>query len=214
MLVNFLEANRLELITRCKQKAANRNAPKVVSEAIDHGVPLFLQQLVDALRIAGSAPPTSAAAGDPAPATTAIGRSAAMHGAELLRSGYNTDQVVHGYGDVCQAVTELAIERQAKIETAEFRILNGALDNAIADAVTAFGSAQQLSMDDRSEDQDVRLVSLAEEQRKLADVAIHAFFSIRTGTVGPSGATGALLVHALEQLRALADRIQAEAKGS
>ena len=137
-----------------------------------------------------------------------------MHGAELLRSGYNTDQVVHGYGDVCQAVTELAIERQAKIETAEFRILNGALDNAIADAVTAFGSAQQLSMDDRSEDQNVRLVSLAEEQRKLADVAIHAFFSIRTGTVGPSGATGALLVHALEQLRALADRIQAEAKGS
>ena len=213
MLLNFLEANRIELIERCKQKATNRNAPRVVAEAMDHGVPLFLQQLVEALRLADSAPSTATTANQPATVDTAIGRSAALHGAELLRSGYNTDQLVRGYGDVCQAVTELAIERHANIETNEFRILNGALDNAIADAVTAFGSAQQLSIDDQAEHQDVRLGALAEEQRKLADIALHSFFAIKTGRVGPGGATGALLVHALEQLRALADRIQAEVKG-
>lgn len=213
MLLNFLEANRIELIERCKQKATNRNAPRVVAEAMDHGVPLFLQQLVEALRLADSAPSTATTANQPATVDTAIGRSAALHGAELLRSGYNTDQLVRGYGDVCQAVTELAIERHANIETTEFRILNGALDNAIADAVTAFGSAQQLSIDDQAEDQDVRLGALAEEQQKLADIALHSFFAIKTGRVGPGGATGALLVHALEQLRALADRIQAEVKG-
>lgn len=212
MLMNFIEANRHELIARCKQKAASRNTPRVVAETTDHGVPLFLQQLIDALRLVDSASPTAATTHEPAPAA-AIGRSAALHGADLLRSGFNTDQVVRGYGDVCQAVTELAIERQANIETNEFRIFNGALDNAIADAVSAFGSAEKASLDNQAEDLDVRLGAVAEEQRKLADIAIHSFFAIKAGTVGPSGATGALLVHALEELRALSDRIQAEVKG-
>lgn len=209
MLLNFLETNRHELIARCERKAANRNVPAVVAEAMDHGVPQFLRQLVDALRFAGSAPQSAVPASEP----TAIGRSAALHGADLLRSGYNVDQVVHGYGDVCQAVTELAIERQANIETHEFRTLNAALDNAIADAVTAFGSAHQLSRHDSAAALDARLCAVAEEQRKLADVAIQSFSAIKTGTIGLSGATGALLVHALGELRALADRIQAEVKG-
>jgi hypothetical protein len=174
---------------------------------MDHGVPRFLEQLVGALRVA-HAPPVP----DPVPvlATTDIGRSAALHGATLLRSGYNADQVVHGYGDVCQSVTELAIERNSPIETDEFRILNLALDNAIADAVTAFGQARQTSADGHALALDEHLGALAEEQRRLVDIAIQAHFAIKTGNIGLNGATGALLVHALGELRALADRVQAD----
>ena len=78
------------------------------------------------------------------PDHTEIGRSAALHDAELLRLGYTLDQVVRDYGDVCQAVTELAGEEDERITAGEFRTLNRCLDNAIADAVTSFEHARQI----------------------------------------------------------------------
>lgn len=111
-------------------------------------MPLFLDQLVEALgpqpsthlRVVGGPEP------EPAPAPTKIGRAAALHGAELLRLGYSLDQVVHDYGDVCQAIAELAIEKKMKVSAEEFRILNGCLDNAIAEAVTAYGNDRDDAM--------------------------------------------------------------------
>ena len=55
---------------------------------------------------------------------TLIGSTAAKHGEELLASGYTVSQVVHGYGDVCQAITELAVEQKATISPEEFHTLN------------------------------------------------------------------------------------------
>ena len=46
----------------------------------------------------------------------------------------------------------------------------------------------------------------AEKQRRLIDIAIHSYTAIKTGNVGPAGATGTLLIHALEELRALGER--------
>lgn len=53
---------------------------------------------------------------------------------------YTFDQVVHDYGDLCQAVTDLAFERDAPFSIDEYRTLNRCLDNTIADAVTEFSS--------------------------------------------------------------------------
>jgi len=72
---------------------------------------------------------------EPAPSASPLGRAAALHGAELLRLGFSIDQVVHGYGDVCQSVMDLAIEEKTHITSDEFRTLNRCLDSAIADAV-------------------------------------------------------------------------------
>ena len=135
-----------------------------------------------------------------------------MHGAELLRLGFNIDQVVHGYGDVCQAVTGLAVEQDAPIATDEFRTLNRCLDNAIADAVTAFGHARQTSLDDHAEDLDQRLDTFSEEQRRLVDIAVHAYSAIKTGNIGLTGATGELLVHTLTELRSLPDRVLSDVR--
>lgn len=80
----------------------------------------------------------SGRSGGEKPGTSEIGVSAALHGRDLLQQGFTLDQVVHDYGDLCQAVTELAFEDGAAIQVDEFRTLNRCLDNAIADVrVTA-----------------------------------------------------------------------------
>jgi signal transduction histidine kinase len=100
---------------------------------MENGIPLFLTQLAETLRLENTEAPYSA---------TAIGSSATLHGRDLLALGFTVSQVVHDYGDVCQAVTELAVEREAEISAEEFNTLNRCLDNAIAEAVTEYGRLQ------------------------------------------------------------------------
>ena len=125
ILYEFIQIHREEIIKRCRAKVATRSVPPPTAAEIDHGVPLFLDQLVAALRGGG------------AKQTTEITQSAVLHGRELLLQGFTVSQVVHDYGDVCQSVTDLAMEMNAPISTDDFRTLNRCLDDAIAGAVTA-----------------------------------------------------------------------------
>jgi hypothetical protein len=59
--------------------------------------------------------------------------SAAAHGKALVEGGYTLSQVVHDYGEVCQAFTELALELKAGITAKEFHTLNRCLDTAITE---------------------------------------------------------------------------------
>ena len=207
MLHEFLTSNRTELIARCRNKVEKRLSPAKIPLALDHGVPLFLQQLVETLRAEQSEPHPAAFEVERSPAATEIGRAATVHGAELLRLGYTVDQVVHDYGDVCQAVTELAGEQDnERISTGEFRTLNRCLDNAIADAVTSFGSAHQVLLGDQAETLQQRLHYYSLEHRRLVNIALQAYAAIKSGQVGAIGATSTLLVKTLEDLRSLADR--------
>jgi hypothetical protein len=208
MLHEFLTTNRLELITRCRDKVAKRFEPTESAATIDHGVPLFLQQLVETLRLEQDTHVRQGTDSEPTPAPTDIGRAAALHGAELLRRGFSVDQVVHDYGDVCQCVTALAVEQDVLISTDEFRTLNRCLDNAIADAVASFGSARQISIDRQAETLQQRLVIFAAEHRRLMDIAINSFAAIKTCNIGIGigGATGTLLAHALDELNSLTER--------
>ena len=210
MLHQFVSSNYDELIRRCEEKVAMRFAPVHVPAVVKHGVPLFLRQLVDALQLDPAIPARTIADMDPAQAPSEIQRAATLHGADLLRLGYSVDQVVHDYGDVCQGITDLAVERNASISTDEFRTLNRCLDNAIAAAVTAFGEARRVHGNAQAEDLHQRLSMFADEQRRLVDVALHAYSAIQTGSVGMTGATGALLVQSLGELRILADRSVAD----
>ena len=87
--------------------------------------------LAESLKVSG--PPD----GGRSSATSEIGVTAGKHGQELLEQGFSIGQVVHDYGDLCQAVMELAAEIHASISVGEFHTLNRCLDNAIAQAVTA-----------------------------------------------------------------------------
>jgi D-ribose pyranose/furanose isomerase RbsD len=183
-----------------------RLSPAKIPLALDHGVPLFLQQLIETLRFEQSEPHPAAFEVERSPAATEIGRAATVRGAEMLRLGYTVDQVVHDYGDVCQAVTELAVEHNELIAAGEFRTLNRCLDNAIADAVTSFGSAHQVLLGDQAETLQQRLHYFALEHRRLVDIAIQAHAVIKSGQVGATGATSTLLVKTLDDLRSLTER--------
>ena len=49
MLYEFLAENRQLLIDRCREKVAKRFEPTAAAPSVDHGVPPFLEQLIDTL---------------------------------------------------------------------------------------------------------------------------------------------------------------------
>jgi hypothetical protein len=142
MLHEFLTSHRADLIERCRLKVAVRSAPRVTPAELAHGIPLFLDQLIKTLQVEQTSDPMrSRKVSGPAgggPALSEMGAAAAWHGRELLQQGFTVDQVVHDYGDLCQAITDLAFELNAPIQIDEFRTLNRCLDNGIADAVTEY----------------------------------------------------------------------------
>jgi signal transduction histidine kinase len=200
LLHEFIAVNRDEIITRCRAKAATRFVPPPTNAPIDHGVPVFLDQLGDALRSGHTTSPE-------------ISRSAIKHGHDLLRQGLTVSQVVHAYGDVCQAITGLAVELNAPISTDDFRTLNRCLDNAIAGAVTEYGrERQQSDIDGESARGNERLGFFAHELRNLMNTAIMAFEVLKTGDVGVGGSTGTVLHRSLVASRALIGRSLAEVR--
>ncbi len=202
MLHEFLMANRNQLIQRCIDKVAKRIAPAERLAGVNHGVPLFLQQVIDTLRTEHDAVDATLENPEPTPTVSDIGRGAAVHGAELLNLGYTVDQVVHEYGDLCQSATELAVERSEPISANEFRVLNRCLDNAIADAVTAYGSQHRIALNAGAESLYERLASFSTEQRALLEAAIEGFSAIQTGKIGLTGSTGTVVMQSLLELRA------------
>ena len=144
-----------------------------------------------------------------------IGVTASRHGRELLQQGFTIDQVVHDYGDLCQAITGLAFEHDAPIQVDEFRTLNRCLDNAIADAVTEFAYQRERAMADKGLQAFAeRLGFLAHEMRNLINSATLSVVAIRTGKVALSGATGAVLDRSLQGLRDLIDRSLADVRAT
>jgi len=206
MLYQFLTANRSELIKRCQEKTARRSMPFMPPALVNHGVPLFLKQLVEVLHGEHLTTEREHSDTEPTPAHTDIGKAAALHGAEMLRLGHSIDQVVHEYGDVCQTVTDLAVEKKVAISIDEFRTLNRCLDNAIADAVASYAEARRLIVGRAAESTAVDMQRLLDEHARLVGVALHAFGAIRTGNVGLRGPTGNLLHPFLEDLRTLPQR--------
>ncbi len=200
MLHDFVAANREELIRRCRGKVETRSVPPPAAGELEHGVPKFLEQLVDALRTRRHS-------------DLDIDRSAALHGRDLQWRGFTASQVVHDYGDVCQSITDLAVERGEPISVEDFRTLNQCLDDAIASAVTAHGREVPLSSgEDGAADAQQRFGFLAHEIRNLVNTASLAFEVIDTGNVGVRGGTGRVLERSLSALRDLIHRSVTEVR--
>jgi hypothetical protein len=53
MLHEFITLNRVEIVRRCRAKVATSTVPPPTKAEIDHGVPLFLDQLVRLCHIIG-----------------------------------------------------------------------------------------------------------------------------------------------------------------
>jgi signal transduction histidine kinase len=196
MLYEFLLEHRDAIIAAARTKVAGRMSPRVTDEELKHGVPLFLQQLAETLRLSLGT-------------NEEISKSATLHGGDLLRQGFNVAQVVHDYGDVCQVITALAIELGAPINIAEFNTLNRCLDEAIAQAVAEHARLRELAL---AQANTVRIGRLAHELRNLLNIAQLSFEVLKSGNVGVSGSTSAVLDRTLTRLRDLINRSLTEVR--
>lgn len=217
MLHVFLTENRVELIARCRAKVAARAVPDAIAGELEHGVVVFLDQLVRTLQLEQtSAPSRSREVSGPSGgriAASELGRSAAAHGRELLRNGFTVEELVHDYGDLCQSITDLALERGVPFTVEEFRTLNRCLDNAIANAISEYAYQRDTVAADRAADAcNVRLGHFAHELRNHLSTATLARMVMKTGGVGIASATGAVLDRSLVNMRNLIDRSLAEVR--
>ena len=117
---------------------------------------------------------------------------------------------MHDYGDVCQSITEMAVERNADISTGDFRLLNRCLDDAIAGAVTQYGIERDRTIEGTTSDKSERLAELTRDLLNALDLTTIALGVIQTGTVGVAGSTGNVLRHGIEEARHLAGQLLAE----
>jgi hypothetical protein len=181
-LSTFLRSHREEIINRCRAKTADRSAVPLITSEMDDGVPMFLDQLNEELLHGKSQ------AGE-------ISNTARKRGHDQLLQELTISQVVHGYGDVCQSVTDLAVELRSPISTDDFRTLNRCLDYAIAAAVTEYAGKQASARDGHLTDLQI-----------LTERAIAAFDALRSGEVGISENTGKLIDSSLRAIRDIARR--------
>ncbi len=212
MMHVFLANNRAELIARCTAKVAARPRRAASEAQLSNGIPMVLDQLVRTLEAEeagnhGESVGISGPAGGDSSILSEIGVSATAHGASLLALGYTVDQVVHDYGDLCQAITDLAFERDAPFAVDEFRTLNRCLDNAIADAVLEFTSQRDARvLKSHTNEARERAGFLVHELRNALSTASVAVSALEFGSLSMAGATGAVLKRSLASLGLLIDR--------
>src|SRR5450830_1147911 len=217
MMHNFLANNRDDLIARCKAKVAKRPTRNASREQLLTGVPLFLSQLTRTLEAeqdgGADAIAISGPSGGAGSALSEMGVSATAHGKALLDLNYTVDQVVHDYGDLCQAITDLAFERDAPFSVDEFRTLNRCLDNAIADAVTEFSSLRDTAINAlQTSEVNQRLGYLMHELRNALSSAMLATEAMRVGNLTLNGATGSVLQRSQRAMSVLIERSLLEVK--
>ena len=198
MFYEFITIHREAIIAKTRLKVSTRAWPPASTVELENGVPLFLSQLAETLRYEGTTTPFSA---------TAIGTSATRHGGDLRALGFTVSQVVHDYGDICQAVTELADELNAPVTASEFHILNRCLDTAIADSVTEHA---RITAAAAVTDEMERTGRVMHELRNRLNTAMFAFDVLKRGTVGIGGSTGAVLGGSLVAMRSFVDNSLAD----
>ncbi|WP_374585918.1 sensor histidine kinase [Pseudoduganella sp.] len=210
MLYEFITSNRDWLLNRCKQYRAARTRAGT-DERTDQGISLFLDQLAESLRLelAGQEQHSSEhISGNNLgiPSQFTVGSVAAVQGRAMQELGFTVSDVVHSYGDICQAIVERALQQALSIGVAEYRLLNRCLDNAIASAVAEFSyqrDASAASHRDSAENQ--RLATLGNELRNQLGTATLAVAALKARELPLGGTTGTILERSLLSLGRLVD---------
>lgn len=217
MLHEFLSANRGELIARCEAKVTQRGASSTDYAREEHGLPLFLAQVIGRLLLEQ---PVTAFEDRNVSAVVAadggsseMGRTAREHGRALFDLGFTMEELVHDYGDLSQSITDLAFEQRVHIQVEEFATLNRCLEDAIAGAVSGFAQRRDAVASERSAvEENGKAGFLAHEQRNLLGTAMLAFAAAKKGNLPLTGALGSILERSLVGLSDVINRSLEEAR--
>ncbi|QJE03546.1 HAMP domain-containing histidine kinase [Massilia forsythiae] len=215
---SFLDNNRADLIARCAAKVAKRPTRNASQRQLETGIPIFLEQLIQTLDAesdgdASEGVRISGPAGGEHTTVSEIRSTAMEHGKALLALEYTFDQVVHDYGDLCQAITDLAVERDAPFSIEEYRTLNRCLDNAIAAAVTEFSTQRDIATQLRQTSEgNQRLGYLMHELRNALSSGMLAAAAMKAGNLSVGGATGSVLQRSHAAMARIINRALDEVK--
>jgi len=206
VLYQFLLNERDSILALCREKLLELSEPRSSSDEMESGLPVFYDELIEVLqkdeddssldidRVSG----------------TIHHAAATRRGKESLRLGYTVSQVVHGYGALCQAITQFAASHNGEpIGAREFNRLKFCLDVAIAEAVTEFNRGQR---DAATRDEVQRLGFLAHELRNALSTVSMAHLSIKMGLVGLGGSTNKVLEDGVLLMKDLIDRSLSEVR--
>jgi signal transduction histidine kinase len=198
MLHEFLQKYKNEILELSSEKTKELAGIHGDSEQLKKGLPLFYEQLIIVLEKRLNQEPREE-----------MLLAASSHGKEFLKLGYTLSHVVHSYGSMCQAITEIATRKNASITPDEFNIFNGCLDIAIAAAVSEF----QFRNNENNEKRELKhLGFLAHELRNALSSATIAHDMIKSGFVGVGGSTANVLSMNLVRMRNLIDRSLSEVR--
>lgn len=208
MLHEFIASNRDYLIKQCLSRVRYRLAPDQAVVDDTYGIPAFLDQVIKTLQaeetsqFEASSKISGASSGDVVDRSE-IGVMAKLHAQELFKNGLTFNEVVRFYGDICQSITNLAIQDGEQIDVPEFLTLNRCLDNATANAVTEFADRQSSKSGNDAQSQEHVFALQVLNRVQTAQLALGA---IKSGKAGLGGLTGAKLDELLAELHSIADR--------
>ncbi len=190
MLQGFLVQHFDELVSRTKAIASARRASSTSPPGLERGIRQLLAQLVETLRAEqGTAPLADGGSG-----------SAARYARTLLEKGWSASQVVHDYGAVRQAITELAVAKGAAIGLEELGAMSRCFDGAVAEAVAEYARLKDEATSHREIE---RLGQVGHDLRNQLQTALLSFRALKKGTVDIGGSAGDALGRSLERLRDL-----------
>jgi signal transduction histidine kinase len=201
MLSDFLSRNRKRILALSQRKVTALAGLAHDPEGWSQGLPEVYDRLIPALQHVAKYGTQSPGESDE---TAAI-----LRGEKMLRLGLTVSQVVHGYGAICQAITETAQDQGFAISDKEFNVVNRVLDIAIAEAVTAY---ERLHSGIAAKAEVQRLGGMAHELRNTLTSVTLAHMMIRDGMVGVRGETNAVLEKGLRRMRDIIDRSMEEVR--
>ncbi len=201
MLHDFMTQERHTILTVAKTKALETQGTRMTSDAVEAGWGIFYDELVGLLK----RDQPFEFHGEKGLHTA----EAEKQGKEYLRLGYTVSEVVHSYGILCQAITELATKLGVEITSREFRQLNLSLDTAIAESVSEFEKTRRMGVN-RAEIKRLGVLSL--ELRNCLQSATISLEMIQSGMVGVLSKTGTVLQESLKKMADLIDTALTEVR--
>ncbi len=130
-------------------------------------------------------------------AEAGTGSAAVRHAGALLEKGWTVSQIVHDYGDLREAIAELASAQWRSVVPEDLRALDRCIDQASADAVAAYARLKDEATSHREVE---RLGQVGHDLRNQLQTALLSFRALRTGKADIGGEAGDALGRSLARL--------------
>ena len=193
-LYAVLSAHREEIISRWKAMVRGRLAPEEMSgvELVDH-VPLFLDEVIAALRVCAGVAGASATPGE--------SKTAAEHGEQRLRLGFSLDAVVREYGALRDAMLATAKAAGAHVSVDEAQTIFDSIISGIALAVSEYARQREAELQRQHNE---HFAFIAHELRNPLSTSMLAMEQVkRRGELQAEARGAASLERGLRQMESL-----------